>query len=243
LDEIEAVLLRVDPPLDLAYLQTLQLLALGRAAQRRSRTTFINPIEVLLASTSKLEVLRIANACPPTVVSREWKRFDIFGRRQGRAIAKPLHSSQSTDVQRLEWRTRRGREEARRVLEALSVGFRHPVMLQQDLTGSDDELRLWLLDGAPLAIARKAFLRGSREEIGLCRTRLTAPQKNTVSILGRHLRSRGIRLAAVDMIGGQVIDLNYASPGMLIELEALTDSDLAGRIVRALSARPAVRTK
>jgi len=236
LDDFDTVHVRIDPPVTLDYLQTLQLLDFGRAGQSRHHTAFVNRLEALLGSTSKLEPLRIRHASPATLISREWRALSHFGQTRKRTVLKPVHSSQSAGVVHLEWHSTSSRDRAREAIERVSNGLRSPVVLQEDLSGRNrDELRVWLLDGGRLAWGVKTFDAAAPDRPALRHTPLLASQSTTLTALRRHLRRRGIRLAAVDMIGDAIIDLNYASPGMLPELEALTGENLARRIILALA--------
>ena len=119
--------------------------------------------------------------------------------------------------------------------------FTQPILLQKYQPEiSRGEVRLWFLDGMLLAQARKLPLphdfrvnidRGSR----LVATLLTAREKKVAAKLARHLRSRGIRLAAVDLIGGLVTDFNFTSPGLLVQMEQITGKNLAGQIIQSLA--------
>jgi glutathione synthase len=235
LEEFDSVHVRIDPPISLDYLQTLQLLDFGRSRQYRRRTTFVNPLEALLGSTSKLEPLRVSDVSPATLISRDWSALCQFGRSCKRTVLKPVHSSQSAGVVHLDWQTASNRDRAREAIETLSNGLSAPVVLQEDLSDDgNNEIRVWLLDGARLAWAVKAF-RASTDPVELRNTKLTPRQLKTLSSLQQHLRRRGIRLAAADMIGDVIVDLNYASPGMLLELEHLTGQNLAHRVIVALT--------
>lgn len=237
LEEFDTVHVRIDPPISLDYLQTLQLLDFGRSRQYRRRTNFINPLEALLGSTSKLEPLRVSDVSPATLISRDWSALCQFGRSHKRTVLKPVHSSQSAGVVHLDWQSASHRDRAREAIETLSNGLRAPVVLQEDLSGGNNEIRVWLLDGARLAWAAKAFRDASSDAVELRNTVLTPRQLKALSSLRQHLRRRGIRLAAADMIGGVIVDLNYASPGMLLELEHLTGQNLAHQVIAALTPR------
>jgi glutathione synthase/RimK-type ligase-like ATP-grasp enzyme len=63
---------------------------------------------------------------------------------------------------------------------------------------------------------------------------LTQREKKSVPVLGRKLKSWGVRLAAVDLIDGKVTDLNFTSPGLLVPMEALLKRNLAAMVVKSL---------
>jgi glutathione synthase/RimK-type ligase-like ATP-grasp enzyme len=113
-------------------------------------------------------------------------------------------------------------------------------MLQRFLAGiRNGEQRLWFLDGKLLAAACKRPKAGEFK-IDMDRggtvatTKLSAREKKAALKIGKHLRARGIRLAAVDLIEGYVTDFNFTSPGLLVQMEALLGENLAKPVIRAL---------
>jgi glutathione synthase len=232
----DQVMVRIDPPMNMGYIQAVQLLDVGRSVEPRKNVAFTNPLEALIASTSKLEALRLPGSHPPTLVARDWDSLAEFGLRFRRTILKPLNSCNSDGVQRLDWSTSSGKKHARHVIELLSDQFAIAVQLQHDLGPSAaDEVRLWMLDGDVLASAARVFEGDARKISSLRTTALSKSQCETLAVLRRHLLVRGIRLAAVDMIGDAIIDMNFASPGLLVELEEFTGTNLAGEVIQALT--------
>lgn len=238
-ESFDAVHYRTDPPVDLAYLQPLQLLALSGAR-------VVNPASLLLTANEKTEAFHLGKLMPPTAVSSDAETLARFGGKEGRAVLKPLHEAASRGVELLTFKNDAEGSLARtmaRIREATQGGTRL-VLLQRYLPGiSDGETRLWFLDGRLLAHVRKLPLasdfrvnidRGS----GLAVARLSAREKSAALTIGRHLRSRNIRLAAVDLIEGLVTDFNFTSPGLIVQMENLLNENLSRKIIQALARRP-----
>src|SRR5205823_7964680 len=98
---------------------------------------------------------------------------------------------------------------------------------------------LWYADGKLIGMAKKLPLAGDfRVNIDrgskLAPARLDARQKTAGLAISRLLKSAGIRLAAVDLIGPWITDFNFTSPGLIPEMEALLGENLARAIVRSL---------
>jgi len=234
-----SIIYRTDPPVDLAYLHPLQLLALGIRGTRR--TKIVNPAEVLALRGEKIEAMSLGTLCPRGVASSRPEDLESFGRRMSRAVLKPLHEAQSKGVELLDWTTRARAQQARARLEALSHGFTQPVLLQEYREEIlDGETRAWFLDGKLLAAVRK-HPRSGEFRIDMDRggtlgpAKLTTLEKLALPRIGKHLRSLGIRLAAVDLIGGLVTDFNHTSPGLLTPMEKIVGRNLAEPIIRALA--------
>ncbi|MCM2278707.1 MAG: hypothetical protein NDJ89_11590 [Oligoflexia bacterium] len=246
LSHFDSLQYRTDPPVDLGYLQPLQLLLAGSEARRLPLT---NPAEVLMTANEKLEAAFLGELMPPGIASSQWEPLALFGAREGLTVLKPLHLAQSRGVELLDWRDEPSRARARAALEKATEGFSRPVLLQRFLKGIEDgETRLWFLDGNLLAQVRKLPLpgdfrvnidRGSR----LVARPLRPAERKIASVIGRHLKRRGIRLAAVDLIEGYVTDFNFTSPGLLLQMERALDLNLARPIIEALAGKPADRSR
>lgn len=238
-DEFGRILYRTDPPVDLAWLQPLQLLVLG--TPRPGKTEIINPPQVLLSSGEKTEAALLGDLCPPCVVSSQLEYLEAFGHTEGRTLLKPLHDCQSHGIELLDWTSKLNAGKSRVALERATEGFRRPVLLQHFLKDiADGEQRLWFLNGKLLACARKKpksgdFIINMDRGGTLEATSLTGDEKRAAARIGKLLRAKKIRLAAVDLIGGKVTDFNFTSPGLLVQIETLLGTNLARPIVKSLA--------
>ena len=229
---------RVDPPVDFAYLHPLHLLTLGLPDSSKK---LVNPSAVLSGSYEKTEAARIDSLMPATLISSRWEDLERFGKQERKTVLKPLHSCQSKGVELLEWHSKEAVARSRRLLKQASENFRLPVVLQRYLPGiRQGEQRLWFVDGKFLANVKKLPLasdfrvnvdRGSQ----LTASPLNARDQKAKRAIERHLQKRGIRLAAVDVIDGQVTDFNFTSPGLIVQMEGVLNQNLARPIIQALT--------
>lgn len=238
------VLYRTDPPVDRRYFEHLQLLA---CCTGRGGPELVNPAEAILRCTDKLGPPALARAMPPTVVSSSWECLSAFGSAEGRTVLKPLGGAQSRGVQLLDWSTPAGRELARHEIEGLSGGLARPVLLQRFLADiHDGEKRLWFVDGELLAHVKKrpvegTFLVDMDKGASCLACDLTLGEVRLAALIGEAFRAEGVRLAAVDLIAGQVTDWNLTSPGMLPTMERVLGRNLAAPVVCALGCGSATR--
>jgi glutathione synthase len=238
--DFDVVLYRPDPPVDLAYLHPLELVAMDLEQRPREdgrRPELVNPARVLLSRSEKIA----GSFMPPTLVASLWEDLARFGKAEGMTIAKPLHQCQSKDVELLCWSDARARDHARSALVRLTDGFTRPAVLQRFLPAIlEGETRVWMVDGDVLAVVRKCSADGSyridMDKGGtLLPHMLTEIEESAVCAVGAWLRREGVRLAAVDLIDGWVTDLNFTSPGLLPATETIVGKNLARSIIRALA--------
>jgi len=223
---------RVDPPVDLHYLQPLQMLA--QVALQR----IVNPAHTLVLFSEKTLAAEIPELFPTTCVSSSLDILTNFIQAQGQVVMKPLHLAQSKGVTLLRHQNARS---VRATLKKATENFTRPILLQEFLpeVGEKGETRLWFVDGKLLAAVQKVPARGQfiidMDQGGsLAKAVLTSAQRADSQKIGAALRKHRIRLAAVDWIGGKITDFNVTSPGLIVAMEKLLKQNLADRIVRSL---------
>lgn len=235
----DRLLYRVDPPVDPAYLQPLQMLVLGIAGKKKSQ--LVNPAEALFAANEKLEPALLGKLMPPSCVSSQLSHLERFGKAEGRAVLKPLHEAQSHGVELLDFTSEAGLQNARTAIAKATGGERLPVLLQRYMAGiTEGEQRLWFLDGKLLAHARKRPKAGEfkidmDQGATLVASKLSSAEKRAAALIAKALKARRIRMAAIDLIDGLITDYNITSPGLITQMEAVTGRDLAKPIVMRLA--------
>jgi glutathione synthase len=230
-DAFDQIHFRVDPPVDLSYLHPLKLLKIA------SQANFVNSLDVLLECNEKLEALLLPECSPRTIVSSNWEDLKRFGEKYKKTVLKPLHTASSQGIDLLDWHA----EEPFLKLQKASAQFCEPVLLQEFLPAiASGELRLWFVDGNLLAWIQKFPLPGDYRVnidqgslIQVCELR--SFEKKQIPIIARHLQARKIRLAAIDLIDGKITDFNFTSPGLLVQMEACLQENLAKKILSSLA--------
>lgn len=235
---------RVDPPVDASYESALRLLELGCRAH-----ALINPPSVTLGLGEKLAPLSHPLASPDTYVGQDLDGLVRFAQRYPRVVVKPLASAQSRGVEMLATRpTRELRRRLARALQAQHLGSdRRPwLLIQPDAAtrGPRRELRSWWVDGKLLALAEKrpragdtvfVLERGAR--VSALTQAPSARLRASLTRVGGILRRDGVRLAAIDWVGDQIIDWNVTSPGLIVEMEQALGRELAPQIAQSLLRR------
>lgn len=239
--QFESIQFRVDPPVDVSYMNLLRLLLAGVEAEQQKNPSstmleIVNPPNILLKSTSKLEMIRMSGFAPCSVISSEWRLLYEFGKARHVTVAKPLHKCNRSGVRTLHWETHSAVKHSRKALQHLSKGFTDPILLQQCVGSSADrEVRYWYLDGCLIASICRVCDEGRPPHEQFVSHRMNHEEKILSRKIGKHLVDRGIRLAAVDVLNGFVLEVNFASPGLLVEAEVALGKNLADEVVQKLA--------
>lgn len=224
LSEMDVVLMRQDPPFDMAYVTATYLLE-----HVHPKTLVVNdPVEVRNAP-EKLVAQQFPDLQPPTLITRDVEALVDFHRRHGDVVLKPLHGAAGSGVVRL--RPDDPNLEALLELHA-SIG-RDAVVMQAFIPAVvKGDKRVILVDGEPVgAINRvpaeghvRSNLRvGGRPEP----VELDARDREICARVGPYLKARGLLFVGLDVIGGHLTEINVTSPTGAQQLKRFGGADAA----------------
>ncbi len=230
-DEVSAVLLRLDPPVDPRYLRTTYLLdsAVEAGVQVVNRPSGVRTMQ------EKLWVLRFPELCPETLVTAEVDQVLGFLEQHGTVVLKPVDGFAGIDV----WLLHQHDRNARSLVDSATArGSRH-VIVQEYLPSVDTgNKRLFVLDGEIVGAVDR-FPSYDDFRIGPPSAAIEPDERDRhlVATLAPHLRALGIVLAGLDVIDGRLIEINVTCPGGMHKTDALLGTDLSGAIMRRLLQR------
>jgi glutathione synthase len=239
LAEFDVVLLRQDPPFDLAYITTTHLLE-----HLPPRTCVINnPVEVRNAP-EKLLVTHFPDLMPPTLITCLRAEIEAFRAEYQDIIVKPLFGCGGSGVFHL----RPGDENLSSILELFATLIpREPLMVQQYLPAiRNGDKRIILVEGQPVGAvsrmpqsgeARANFHSGGQAAA----TRLTDREQEICAAIGPMLHQRGLVFVGIDVIGDYLTEINVTSPTGLQQINRLEGVCLEAGILDAIEARVAGR--
>lgn len=217
LDDGDAVLVRVDPPVDTAYLRATYVLD---AAVRRG-VLVVNAPRGLREANEKLLPLVVADLAPDTVVTADAHDVRAAVERWELAVAKPVEGAGGRGVVLL----RRGDPGLAALIDLVTGQGTRQVVFQEYLPGAErGDKRIFLLDGEPIgAINRRAPDRDFRCNLAVGavaeRTSLDASDLEICRRLRPELRRLGLVLVGIDVIGGRLTEVNVTSPTGVREIE------------------------
>lgn len=241
LSELDAVLMRKDPPFNMEYVYTTYILEL---AQRQGTPVFNNPAS-LRDANEKMIINFFPQCIAPTLVSRNLDQIRDFARRHGEVVLKPLGGMGGESV----FRTHRDDPNLNVIIETLTGNETRFIMGQIFIPAiSEGDKRILLIDGEPVdyALARVPMAGETRGNLAAGGTgrgvELSARDRWLCEQVGPRLQQMGLAFVGLDVIGDYLTEINVTSPTCVRELETIYDIDIAGRFIelvrdRAMSRR------
>jgi len=239
LEGFDIILMRQDPPFDMAYITATHLLELLPP----EGPLVVNDPAAVRNAPEKLFVLRFKELMPPTLLTLDPNEIRAFWREHGDIILKPLFGNGGAGVFHL----RPGDENLNSLLEMYARVHREPVMVQRYLPEvRQGDKRIILIEGEAAGAvnrvpaegeARANMHVGGRAE----KTVLTARERDICAAIGPTLRAQRLVFVGIDVIGNYMTEINVTSPTGIQEIARLGGVDLAPKIWDAIEARLADR--
>lgn len=233
LDRFDVILMRQDPPFDMAYITATHLLEMLPP----STMVVNNPAEVRNAP-EKLLVTMFPDLMPPTLISRDAEAIRAFRAEHRDIIVKPLFGNGGAGVFRLTPED----QNLNSLLEMFFDGSREPVMAQAYLPAvRDGDKRIILVDGKAVGAVNRVPMAGearSNLHVGgsAVATELTARDLEICERIGPELRRRSLLFVGIDVIGDYLTEINVTSPTGIREIARLSGIDIAGMTWDAIEA-------
>ncbi|MDR3410962.1 MAG: glutathione synthase [Formivibrio sp.] len=236
LADVDAVVMRKDPPFDQQYLYATQLLSLAEAHGAR----VFNSGQALRDFNEKLSVLRYPEFAAPTLVSQQEVDIRAFLAEHGDIILKPLDGMGGIGIFRL----RRDDPNIGSIIETLTDNGARTVMAQRFIPEiADGDKRVLVIDGKPVdwclaRIPKAGETRGNLAVGGTGVARpLTARDRAIAEALGPDMLARGLLLVGLDIIGDYLTEVNVTSPTCFMEISAASGINVAGLFIDAIEYR------
>ncbi|MGE4529841.1 MAG: glutathione synthase [Acidithiobacillus sp.] len=230
LAEMDVVLMRKDPPVDLEYLTACYLL-------EHAGTWVVNDPTSLRNANEKLYALHFPEFLPPLLVSRDLGDLRAFLAEHGEIVVKPLSARGGEGVFYLHQQDRN----VGSILETVTGWGQHYVMAQRYLEAiREGDKRILLVDGeaVPGAMLRVPSASDFRGNLVAGATAvaadLTARDQEICAAIGPALRAAGLFFVGLDVIGGYVTEINVTSPTGAREIRRFFGIDAAERLWQRL---------
>jgi glutathione synthase len=239
LADMDVVLLRQDPPFDLAYITTTHLLE-----HLPQRVLVLNDPAEVRNAPEKLLVTHFPQLMPPSLITCERGEIEDFRTQHQDIIIKPLFGCGGAGVFHL----KPDDENLTSILELFTRLYPHePVMVQRYLSAiRDGDKRIILVEGEPVGAvsrmpqsgeARANFHSGGQPR----KTELTDREREICAAIGPLLHRKGLVFTGIDVIGDWLTEINVTSPTGIQQINRLDGVQLEVLVVDALEARLAAR--
>ena len=223
----DVILLRQDPPFDLAYITSTHFLE-----QLQPRTLVVNDPAAVRNAPEKLFVMNFPQLMPPTLISRDLEEINAFRDTHGPVVMKPLHGYGGAAV----FRVMPQDMNFGSLYDMFSVTFREPWVIQRFIPEiKHGDKRIILVDGefagAVNRVPAADDLRSNMVRGGAATaTELTDREREICTTIGPALRERGLLFVGIDVIDGYLTEINVTSPTGLRAIAGLGGPDIAARI-------------
>jgi glutathione synthase len=234
LTEFDVVLLRQDPPFDLAYITTTHLLE-----HIQAKTLVVNDPVAVRNAPEKVFVLEFPDLMPPTLVTRDLAEIKAFRAKHGDIVMKPLYGKGGEAVFRL------APEDLNfgSLYDLFATTFREQWMVQKFLPAvKEGDKRIILVDGefagAVNRVPAPDDLRSNMVRGGVPKeTELTPREREICARLGPPLRERGLLFVGIDVIDGYLTEINVTSPTGIRAVKNVGGPDIAAIIWDKIEAK------
>lgn len=221
--EIDVVLMRQDPPFDMAYITATHILERAQA----SGVTVVNDPASVRNAPEKLFVLNYADLMPPTLVTRSLEAAQAFRRQHGEVVIKPLYGNAGAAV----FHIGAGDSNLPALVELFSRVWREAFMVQAFLPDvSKGDKRIVLIDGEPTGainrLPKAGEIRSNLAAGGSAhQTELTPEEQRICARLGPDLKRMGLVFVGIDVIAGRLTEINVTSPTGIVAIDRFNGTD------------------
>jgi glutathione synthase len=238
LAQAEVILMRQDPPFDMAYITATHVLE-----RLHPNTLVVNDPFHVRNAPEKLFVTQFEGLMPPTLVTSDYTAIRAFRAEHRDIIVKPLYGNGGAGV----FRIKPDDENFAALLEMFTQFYREPLVVQRYLPDvRKGDKRIILVDGVAVGAinrvpaegeARSNMHVGGRPEA----MELSPRDREICAAIGPELKARGLIFAGIDVIGDYLTEINVTSPTGIREIRRFGGPDIAALIWDAIEARRASR--
>jgi glutathione synthase len=234
LTEFDVILLRQDPPFDMAYITTTHMLE-----RVHPKTLVVNDPAHVRNAPEKIFVMEFADLMPPTLITRDLAEIKAFRAQHGDIVMKPLYGNGGAAVFRLT----KDDLNFGSLYDLFATTFREQWMVQTFLPAvKHGDKRIILVDGeyagavnrvpAPDDLRSNMVRGGSPKD-----TELTPREREICKRLGPALRERGLIFVGIDVIDGHLTEINVTSPTGIRAIRNVGGPDIAAIVWDAIENR------
>ncbi|GGE49959.1 glutathione synthetase [Agaricicola taiwanensis] len=224
LADFDVVMLRQDPPFDMAYITTTHLLE-----RLQPKVLVANDPAHVRNAPEKIFVTLFPELMPETLITRDRAEIEAFRREHGDIVMKPLYGNGGAAVFKVAVRD----PNFGSLYDLFAATFREPWVVQAFLPKvSQGDKRIILIDGefagAVNRVPAEDDIRSNMVRGGAAKeTELSDREREICARIGPALRERGLLFTGIDVIDGKLTEINVTSPTGIRAVKKLGGPDIA----------------
>ncbi|MGO9005180.1 MAG: glutathione synthase [Beijerinckiaceae bacterium] len=231
---MDVVLLRQDPPFDLAYITSTHFLE-----RLRPDVLVVNDPAAVRNAPEKLFVMEFPQLMPPTLITRGKDAIEAFRLAHGEIVMKPLHGYGGAAV----FKIARKDPNFGSLYDLFATTFREPWVVQRFLPQVvQGDKRIILVDGVAAGAINRVpaedDIRSNMVRGGAAvATEFTQREREICETIGPELKRRGLLFVGIDVIDGHLTEINVTSPTGIRAIQKVGGPNLAASIWDAIESR------
>jgi glutathione synthase len=231
---VDVVLMRQDPPFDMAYITATHILE-----HIHPQTLVVNDPVSVRNAPEKLFVTHFEGVMPPTLITADRREILAFREEHKDIIVKPLFGNGGAGV----FHILPDDENMNALLEMFTELYREPVIVQRYLPAvREGDKRIILVDGEAVGAINRVPAKGeSRSNMHVggkpLQTVLTSRERDICNAIGPTLAEQGLLFVGIDVIGDYLTEINVTSPTGIQEIERFDNTNIAGLVWDAIESR------
>ncbi|KGJ91877.1 glutathione synthase [Colwellia psychrerythraea] len=231
--DLDAVLMRKDPPFDTEFIYATYMLERAEVAG----TLIVNKPQSLRDCNEKLFTAWFSDFTPKTLVTRSSDKIREFHQKEKDVIIKPLDGMGGASI----FRIKQNDANVGVIIETLTNHGEQYAMVQEFMPEiADGDKRILIVNGEtmPYCLARipaKGETRGNLAAGGRGVARpLSVSDKAIADAIAPELKKRGLYFVGLDVIGDKITEINVTSPTCIREIEAAYPINISGKLMDAI---------
>jgi glutathione synthase len=234
LTELDAIIMRVDPPFDMEYVYTTYMLEVAE----KEGLLVVNRPQSLRDCNEKFFATHFPQCCPPLIVTSNTQLLRDFYELHGDIVVKPLDGMGGEAI----FRVKPGDPNFSVILETLTQHGKTTIMAQKFIRQiSAGDKRILMVNGKPIpyGLARippEGETRGNLAAGGTGVAQALGERDLWIANeIGPELVKRGLLFVGLDVIGDYLTEINVTSPTCAREIDAIYDTDITGLLMQAIA--------
>ena len=231
---MDVILMRQDPPFDMAYITATHLLE-----HIHPKTLVVNDPAEVRNAPEKLFVTRFSDLMPPTLITSNLDEIIQFRAEHRDIILKPLFGNGGAGV----FHVAPEDENLTALVEMFAAINREPIIAQGYLPEiRKGDKRIILVDGEPAGAVNRVPQAGEARAnfhaggAGF-KTDLTGREKEICREIGPILKEKGLIFVGIDVIGDYLTEINVTSPTGIQEINGFDGGRIESLIWDAIESR------